>query len=208
LGFSDPCLPPSRSHVSDSSSHELPASYRDPLGRYPFPSTTAGCDVQSWVPPMRSSAPSACKHGKSAIVPVPPETPSLLGLSQTLEGLILTEPRGLVPCHKRSWGSRSSGLFPTADLLRIRHPKTPSRRFPGHSEELPTAPPGVYILRQSVASSGVLHPPSTRCPLELSDRLCGIWQLILGPASSRSPSRLQAHPLMAFRRSRSRSSSS
>jgi len=157
---------------------------------------------------MRSSAPSASKHGESAIVPVPPETPSLHGLSQTLEGLILTEPCGLVPCHKRSWGFCSTGLFPTADLLRTRRPKTPSRRLPGRSEELPTAPPGPCILRQSVASRGVFHPPSTRCPPELSDRLYGIWHPDLGPASSRSPSRLRTHPLMTFRRSRSSSSSS
>jgi hypothetical protein len=192
LGFSGPRLPPSRSHVSGSSSHELPASFRDPLGHDPRDrSPTTSTEAQAvettgtGVPPMRFPAPPAHEPGESVIVPVPPGTPSLHGLSQTLEGFILTEPRGLVPCHRRSWGFHSSGRSPAADLLRARRSKIPSRRFPGHSEELPTAPPGPFIPRQSVASSGVLHPPATRCPLELSVHLCGIWRPGLEPSPRR-----------------------
>jgi hypothetical protein len=48
---------------------------------------------------MRFPAPPAYEPGELAAVPVPPGTPSLHGLSQTLEGFVLTEPRGLVPCH-------------------------------------------------------------------------------------------------------------
>lgn len=77
-----------------------------------------------------------------------------------------SDPRGFDP-HRASWpcfvpqtlmGFFSSRLFPTADLLRARHPKIPSRRFPGLSEENPAAPPGPCILRQSVASSGIVAP--------------------------------------------------
>jgi hypothetical protein len=134
---------------------------------------------------MRFPTPPAHELGESVVVPVPPGTPSLRGLFQTLEGLILTEPRGLVPCHKRSWGFCSPRLSPPADLLRARHSKIPSRRFPSPSEELPGAPPGRCIPRQSVASDGVFHPTSARCLHELSSRLYGIWRSGLEPSARR-----------------------
>jgi hypothetical protein len=91
---SDPSLPPKRSHVSGSSSHELPAFYRDPLGRYPVTSATASCDVGSWVPPMRFPAPSAHEPGESACCP---------GSNRnTIPPRPFSDPRGFDP-HRASW---------------------------------------------------------------------------------------------------------
>jgi hypothetical protein len=42
---------------------------------------------------------SAQTQQVGVIAPVPPGTPSLLGLSQTLEGLVLATPCGLVACR-------------------------------------------------------------------------------------------------------------
>jgi hypothetical protein len=65
---------------------------------------------------MRFSAPSALKSSGSAHRPVPSEQPSLLDLSQVLEGLIPAVPCGLVSCHWRSWGSPFR-VFPSSETL-------------------------------------------------------------------------------------------
>jgi hypothetical protein len=67
--------------------------------------------------------------GESALVRFHAERLSLPGVSHALEGLILTEPCGLVSCRCRSWGSAPSELFPAGELLRARHPAIPSRCF-------------------------------------------------------------------------------
>jgi hypothetical protein len=70
--------------------------------------------------------------------------------------LILTEPRGLVPCHRRSWGFCSPGLSPPTDLLRVRHPKIPSRRSPMGSDD-------PRNFRASGRAPRALHPVAVRC---------------------------------------------
>jgi hypothetical protein len=116
------------------------------------------------------------------IDPVPTESPSLRDLSQVLEGLILTELRGLVSCHIRSWGFRSPRLSPANGLPRARHSRIPSRRFPQpvsrphrSTYEVRLAPrPQGFSSRGSPSSSGrVFHLPKARCLLELSCRPCG-----------------------------------
>jgi hypothetical protein len=81
----------------------LPFTDFGPLQRLPrapsHPRYDGKPSYRSGDPPMRFSAPPAFEHGESAYRPVPPGTPSLFGLSQTLEGLILTAPCGLVACR-------------------------------------------------------------------------------------------------------------
>jgi hypothetical protein len=88
------------------------------------------------------------------INPVPPEQPSPYGLSQTLEGLILIDPCGLVSCRCRPWGwnvlqsfsplGSSTGLITRRnphDVL-LAMPKAPERRPQGivpSSDPFPTA---------------------------------------------------------------------
>jgi hypothetical protein len=94
LGSSGPRLPPSRSHVPGSSSHELPASYRDPPGCHPFSSAAASCNLGSWVPPMRFPAPSAHQHGESAYRPG--------STRNTIPPRPFSDPRGVDP-HRAPW---------------------------------------------------------------------------------------------------------
>lgn len=82
---------------------------------------------------MRSLAPTALKDGRVGFTPegavrLPPRTPSLFGLSQTLEGLILNCPCGLVSCRCRSWGS-SFKVFPLYRALPGSSPGDPLSAF-------------------------------------------------------------------------------
>jgi len=75
---------------------------------------------------------SVFKYSESAYCPGSTRNASLLGLSQTLEGFLLAEPRGPVSYRIRSWGSHSSRLFPSADpseLVARRYPLGVLRPF-------------------------------------------------------------------------------
>lgn len=126
---------------------------------------------------------SVFEHDESALLRST-GTPSPCGLSQTLEGLILTEPCGLISFHIRSWGSFDSpGLFPSAEHRQARHLPDTFSAFAHHllsknpevsSSASGAAPPRRCVLRWSVTRSEVLHPLRARCPPELRFRLCGI----------------------------------
>lgn len=76
----------------------------------------------------------------------PNQTPSHLGLLQTLVGLILADPCGLVSCRCRSWGFHPSELFPAGELYQARHLAIPSRRFSG-SRRIRPHPQGFLSVR-------------------------------------------------------------
>jgi hypothetical protein len=62
--------------------------------------------------------PSALSLGESAIVCFHTNA-SLFGLSQTLEGFILTEPHGLISYRTHSWDSYSPGFSSHSDSARL-----------------------------------------------------------------------------------------
>ena len=123
---------------------------------------------------MRFIAPTAysrtvSRHNAS----VPPDAPSLRGLSQTLEGLILTEPCGLVSCHIRSWGFAPQG-FSLPQTPPGSSPFGTLSTFPSPPHPRPkprlrrrVAPPGLCIPRQSVTTLGIFRPRMARYLLEL-----------------------------------------
>jgi hypothetical protein len=139
-------------------------------------------------PPMRFSTPSAFEDlrvgqcvGTDCLDSV--QAPSHLGLSQTLVGLILAGPCGLVSCRCRSWGLHPSELFPANGLYQVRRLAIPSRcslRLPRKS----AAPSGVSARLQSASTSGVLHPLADRCSPGFH-RLHGLPALRAGFASRR-----------------------
>ena len=132
---------------------------------------------------------SALRKLSRHIVQVPPRAPSPFGLSQTLEGLILNSPRGLIACRSHSWGSTLRSLSLPQDptwLVTRRYPlgvSPPVRR-------LETAPPGLFVSRKSVLRIEVLHSPPSRCSLELLS--------LHGIATLRWPRLPTAHPLLTF----------
>jgi hypothetical protein len=111
-------------------------------------------------PPMRFSAPSALQMHRIGASPLQAKsgstrTPSLLSLSQTLEGLILNASRGLVSYRSRSWGFALQGvpLQKTASGLvtrRFPHDVFPSHPLPVTEVTLrcePDAPSGLSSSR-------------------------------------------------------------
>jgi len=62
-------------------------------------------------PPMRFSSPPAVYSQQVGSLPGSTRTPSLLGLSQTLEGFILTDLCGSISRRSRSWGFHPPELF-------------------------------------------------------------------------------------------------
>jgi hypothetical protein len=110
--------------------------------------------------------PSALSLGQSAIACFHTSA-SPFGLSQTLEGFILTEPHGLVSYRTHSWDSHSPGFSPHSDsarLIAFWYPLSVSASF----RRTPPALPGLFIPSGSVPACGVLHPQPARDPLEFS----------------------------------------
>jgi hypothetical protein len=100
---------------------------------------------------------------------VPSPTPSVLGVSHALDGLIRGRPCGFISPHSHVQGSPSRG-FPPRTAAPIRHRHVPSRRLatvdywvaPAPS---PAAPPsGLCSVRRSVACAPVLPIAPTRSP--------------------------------------------
>jgi len=102
-----------------------------PLSSFGPPTETPHRCWPYGLPLMGFSAPAASSSTVSRhVAPAPAETPSPCGLSQTLGGLILTEPCGLVSSHIRSWGSSTlQGLSPTYNPSRLVTCRIPSRRL-------------------------------------------------------------------------------
>lgn len=145
---------------------------------------------------MRFPAPPAYSAQRVGIIaPVPPAAPALLGLSQTLEGFFLAEPRGLVSYRIRSWGSFAPqgipltwtprGSSPSGTLSAFLPQSLSSHR--SVSQAIRAAPPGLFIPRESVAAHGVFHPRSARDPHELFHHLCGIPSVRFGIPSAFCP---------------------
>jgi len=117
-------------------------------------------------PPLRFCAPSAYEDKRVGFLPGSTRTPSLPGLSQTLEGLILTHPCGRVSCRYRSWGCALQSVLPACELYQARHLAIPSRRFSvvrmpcGAERRL--RPQGVLSARDPVASREYCI---SRCPV-------------------------------------------
>jgi hypothetical protein len=121
-------------------------------------------------------------------------TPSLYGLSQTLEGLILTTPCGSVSCRFRSWGCVSLQSFdPAGKLLRIRHPARPFSMFlqvslgnPGRilkgfcNPAIRTRPRSVSSCVRPMLSWGFshFHGTPTRPARLVSRRIIRSWSLL------------------------------
>jgi len=78
------------------------------------------------------------------------QAPSLYGLSQTLEGLILVNPAALFHAALALGVVLPSELFPVEQPHWIRHPAVPLTVFLRLLKKKPTAPPGVYVTQQSV----------------------------------------------------------
>jgi hypothetical protein len=130
-------------------------------------------------PPMGFSTPPANENQRFGTMPGfhPRRQPSTAFLRPSRDNL--TGSCELVSSRCRSWGSHPPELFPPAELYRARHPAIPSRRFSEGSEEPSAAPPGHFVLRESVTDPGVLHPSSARCSPGLS-RSHGIRRFRLG----------------------------
>lgn len=99
------------------------------------------------------------------ISPVPPGQPSLCGLSQTLEGLILIDPCGLVSCRCRPWGSNVlqsvSPLDGSTGLVTQRNPPDVLLQMPKQQEPRP----------QGILPSSDPFPSAEYCILEWADAL-------------------------------------
>lgn len=78
---------------------------------------------------MRFFARTTLKVMRIGILSGSTPTPSPLGLSQTLKGLILARPYDLIACRCRSSGFGPSRLFPSAEPYQPRRLAIPSRRF-------------------------------------------------------------------------------
>lgn len=151
--------------TSGSSSLRLGPSTETPLDAAPIPQQPTNRSMllrsssHEVLPPF-----SETRSSESASATVPPVTPSLPGLSQTLEGLILATPCGLVSYRCRSWGLLPSGYSPPTKPVQARHLGDPLSMLAACSEEPPAHPQGVASRESPCTENGVLHPIPGRDP--------------------------------------------
>jgi hypothetical protein len=79
------------------------------------PSVSARAPLSGFRAP---SAPVLRVHSYEAL---PAPLSSAHGLSQTLDGLLLAAPRGLISCHRHPWGSHPSGFSPPRRAVPCHH---------------------------------------------------------------------------------------
>ena len=148
----------------------LPISFRQPKSTSRGSRTEVRSPIGSSHEVLRPS--NATSSSGRHIVQLPHRTPSLRGLSQTLEGLIPDQPDGLVSYRLRSWGSAPFKAFPSGSTT----PELVAREFPSQrfssgfvatSKLMLTTSLGRVLralsLPESVPPRGVLQPRLGRC---------------------------------------------
>lgn len=101
--------------------------FRDPVRSRPLARSTEVGRAQG--SSLEVLHPFSGHESASRRLPGSTRAPSLLGLSQTLEGFILADPCGFVSRRCRSWGSTLQSFSLASELFRARRPAIPSRRF-------------------------------------------------------------------------------
>jgi hypothetical protein len=151
-------FPPSKE--SESYSHRLRTLFRDPFRSRPLARSTEVVRAQG--SSLEVSVPFSGRKSANRLLFGSTRTPSLPGLSQAFEGLVLADLCGSVSRRCRSWG-----FGPPELLLRRTLPGLVARRSPlsvhPSSRRTSAAPTGAFVRSQSAFDPGVFHPTSNRC---------------------------------------------
>jgi hypothetical protein len=175
--FLSPPSPPAR--TGGSSSHRLGPPSETSCGRRLSPR----CERQAEAAGEGSShevlRPFSDITQRVGILLGSTQAPSLFGLSQTLEGLILVELRGPVSYRGRSWGLLApQGFSPQQNSTNLVGWRNPLGVFPLPKKR--PRPQGIVSCSGPYLMDDVLQPPFGRCPPELQVSFVALRSFGLG----------------------------